>query len=124
MAEGSSPKQSLIFCDVADDSQKEMRNHRAKMRELMSAVRSFITTLNESTGHKNVALVNEKYHALDAEILVCQEQACGGGKCESQRIYNRLEALRLNIIDVYQKWHASVQNNRGLTPQDIETHLQ
>ena len=83
MAEGSSPKQSLISCDVTDDSQKEMRNHRAKVRELMSAGESFITTLNESTGHENVALVNEKYHALDAEILACKGQASGGGKCES-----------------------------------------
>ena len=100
MAEGSSPKQSLISCDVTDDCQKEMRNHRAKVRKLMSAGESFITTFNESTGHENVALVNEKYHALDAEILACQGQASGGGKCESQGINNRLGALRLNIIDV------------------------
>ena len=108
--------------DVTDDSQKEMRNHRAKVRELMSAGEFFIATLNESTGYENVALINDKYHALDAEILACQGQASGEGKSESQGIYNRLGALRLNIIDVYQKWHASVQNNSGLTPQDIETH--
>ena len=108
--------------DVTDDSQKEMRNHRAKVRELMSAGESFIATLNESTGYENVALINDKYHALDAEILACQGQASGEGKSESQGIYNRLGALRLNIIDVYQKWHASVQNNSGLTPLDIETH--
>ena len=101
-----------------------MRNHRAKVRELISAGESFITTLNESTGHENVALVNKKYHALDAELLACQGQAPGGGKSESQEIYNRLEALRLNIRDVYQKLHANVQNNRGLTPLDVETHLQ
>ena len=122
MAEGSSPKQSLMSRDVTDDSQKEMRNHRAKVRELMSAGESFIATLNESTGYENVALINHKYHALDAEILACQGQASGEGKSESQGIYNRLGALRLNIIDVYQKWHASVQNNSGLTPLDIETH--
>ena len=122
MAEGSSPKQSLMSRDVTDDSQKEMRNHRAKVRELMSAGESFIATLNESTGYENVALINDKYHALDAEILACQGQASGEGKSESQGIYNRLGALRLNIIDVYQKWHASVQNNSGLTPLDIETH--
>ena len=122
MAEGSSPKQSLMSRDVTDDSQKEMRNHRAKVRELMSAGESFTATLNESTGYENVALINDKYHALDAEILACQGQASGEGKSESQGIYNRLGALRLNIIDVYQKWHASVQNNSGLTPLDIETH--
>ena len=122
MAEGSSPKQSLMSRDVTDDSQKEMRNHRAKVRELMSAGESFIATLNESTGYENVALINDKYHALDAEILACQGQASGEDKSESQGIYNRLGALRLNIIDVYQKWHASVQNNSGLTPLDIETH--
>ena len=122
MAEGSSPKQSLMSRDVTDDSQKEMRNHRAKVRELMSAGESFIATLNESTGYENVALINDKYHALDAEILACQGQASGEGKSESQGIYNRLGALRLNIIDVYQKWHASVRNNSGLTPLDIETH--
>ena len=122
MAEGSSPKQSLMSRDVTDDSQKEMRSHRAKVRELMSAGESFIATLNESTGYENVALINDKYHALDAEILACQGQASGEGKSESQGIYNRLGALRLNIIDVYQKWHASVQNNSGLTPLDIETH--
>ena len=71
-AEGSSPKQSLISYDVTDDSQKKMRNHRAKVWESMSPGESFITILNESTGHENVALVNEKYHALDAEILACQ----------------------------------------------------
>ena len=122
MAEGSSPKQSLMSRDVTDDSQKEMRNHRAKVRELMSAGESFIATLNESTGYENVALINDKYHALDAQILACQGQASGEGKSESQGIYNRLGALRLNIIDVYQKCHASVQNNSGLTPLDIETH--
>ena len=57
MAEGSSPKQSLMSRDVTDDSQKEMRNHRAKVRELMSAGESFIATLNESTGYENVALI-------------------------------------------------------------------
>ena len=98
MAEGSSPKQSLMSRDVTDDSQKEMRNHRAKVRELMSAGESFIATLNESTGYENVALINDKYHALDAEILACQGQASGEGKSESQGIYNRLGALRLNII--------------------------
>ena len=76
------------------------------------------------TGHANVALVNEKYHALDAEILACQGQASEGGKYKSQGIYSRLEALRLNIINVYQKWHASIQNNSGLTPLEIETHSQ
>ena len=120
MAEG--PKQSLISCGVTNASQKEMRNHRAKVRELMSTGESFISTLYESTGHKNVALVNEKYQALDAEILACQGQAPRGGKSESQGIYNCLEALRLNIRDVYQKWHANVQNNSGLTPLDVETH--
>ena len=124
MAEGSSPKQSLISCDVTDASQKEMRNHRAKVRELMSAGESFITTLNESTGHENVALVNEKYHALDAEILARQGQTPGTGKSKSQGICNHLEALRLNIKDAYQKWHANVQNNSGLTPLDVETHSQ
>ena len=59
MAEGSSPKQSLMSRDVTDDSQKEMRNHRAKVRELMSAGESFIATLNESTGYENVALIND-----------------------------------------------------------------
>ena len=88
----------------------------------MFAGESFIATLNESTGYENVALINDKCHALDAEILACQGQASGEGKSESQGIYNRLGALRLNIIDVYQKWHASVQNNSGLTPLDIETH--
>ena len=43
----------------------------------MSAGESFITTLNESTGYENVALVNKKYHALDAEILACQGQTSG-----------------------------------------------
>ena len=61
MAEGSSPKQSLMSRDVTDDSQKEMRNHRAKVRELISAGESFIATLNESTGYENVALINDKY---------------------------------------------------------------
>ena len=67
----------------------------------MSAAESFITTPNESTGHENVALVNEKYYALDAKILACQGQAPGGRKSKSQGIYNRLEALRLNFRDAY-----------------------
>ena len=53
MAEGSSPKQSLMSRDVTDDSQKEMRNHRAKVRELMSAGESFIATLNKKKKKKH-----------------------------------------------------------------------
>ena len=95
-----------------------------KVHELLSAGESFITTLNESRCHKNDALVNEKYNALDAEILACQGQVPGGGKSKSWGTYNHLEALRLNIRDAYQKWHANIQNNSGLTPLDIETHSQ